>query len=249
MPREGKDPPIGFSLKRAKILQEMKDDVLLLLSEREVDMNVMAIDQPASSANGSTDIRPNEQNVNASTTAHGQPDSRTKSACALFCPFFVPRFPVLRSDDKAKAKDDAWAAATRFHNAYQETAVRVLEQRQKVKGKRRAGPEEDLQVSEQPTAFQGSRRRATLHRASWRRIRQASTILTATSGAGFVRKRGLACLLSCLTDASVHVVQTEELHTLVKLPSKLPASQKETSTDVSPISRIPSTCEPNAAQD
>ena len=45
-----------------------------------------------------------------------------------------------------KAKDDAWAAATRFHNAYQEMAVRVLEQRQKVKGKRRASPEEDLQV-------------------------------------------------------------------------------------------------------
>jgi hypothetical protein len=42
----------------------MKDDVLLLLSEREVDMNVMAIDQPGSSADGSTDIRPNEQNVN-----------------------------------------------------------------------------------------------------------------------------------------------------------------------------------------
>jgi len=149
MPREGKDLPSGLSQKRAKILQEMKD-VLLLLSGRKVDTNVMAIDQPGSAANGSTEIRPNEQNVNASTTAHGQPDSRTKSVCALFCPFFIPRFPDLRSDDRAKAKDDAWAAVTRFHNAYQETAVRVLKQLQKAKGMRRAGPEEDLRVSELP---------------------------------------------------------------------------------------------------
>ena len=50
-------------------------------------------------------------------------------------------FHVSRTFDRMieqKAKDDAWAAATRFHNAYQEMAVRVLEQRQKVKGKRRA---------------------------------------------------------------------------------------------------------------
>jgi hypothetical protein len=47
----------------------------------------------------------------------------------------------------------------------------------------------------------------------WRRIRKASTILTATSGVSFVTKCGLACLLSCHTDAS-HA-QTDELHILV----------------------------------
>jgi hypothetical protein len=75
------------------------------------------------------------------------------------------------------------------------------------RGPARIGATQDLQ---------GSRRRATLHcRTSWRRIRQASTILTATGGTSFVTKCGLACLLSCLTDASAHVVQTDELHTLV----------------------------------
>ena len=72
--------------------------------------------------------------------------------CSLL--FFIPRFPDIRFDDRAKAEDDAWAAATQFYNAYQETVVRELEQRQKAKGKRRAGPEEDLRVSELPKALQ-----------------------------------------------------------------------------------------------
>jgi hypothetical protein len=43
-------------------------------------------------------------------------------------PFFIPRFPDVRFDNRAKAEDDAWAAATQFYNAYQETVVRGLEQ-------------------------------------------------------------------------------------------------------------------------
>ena len=35
-PREGKDPPNGLSDKGVKLLQEMRDDVLLLLAERNV---------------------------------------------------------------------------------------------------------------------------------------------------------------------------------------------------------------------
>jgi hypothetical protein len=63
-PREGKDPPDQPSEKGMKLLQELKDDVLLLLAERKVDMNVMSTDQPDSAASGSVDVRTNEQNVN-----------------------------------------------------------------------------------------------------------------------------------------------------------------------------------------
>ena len=140
MPHEGRDPPSVLSEKGVKLLQEMKDDILLLLAERKVDMNVMATDQPGSSANGSMNMRPNEQNVNASTTAYGQPDSRTKSRC-VFSPFFIPQFLDVRFDDRAKGEDDAWAAATQLYNACQETVVRELEQRQNAK---------DLRVLELP---------------------------------------------------------------------------------------------------
>ena len=63
-PREGKDPPSEPSEKGTKLLQELKDNMLLLLAERKIDMNTTSIDQSGSSANGSLDIRPNEQNVN-----------------------------------------------------------------------------------------------------------------------------------------------------------------------------------------
>lgn len=63
-PREGKDPPSKPSEKGMKLLQELKDDVLLLLAERKVDLNGMATDQLGSAANESGDERPNEQNVN-----------------------------------------------------------------------------------------------------------------------------------------------------------------------------------------
>jgi kinetochore protein Mis13/DSN1 len=63
-PREGKDPPNEVSEKSAKLLQDLKDDMLVLLAERKIDMNVMATDQAGSPANGSVDIRPNEQNIN-----------------------------------------------------------------------------------------------------------------------------------------------------------------------------------------
>ena len=41
-----------------------------------------------------------------------------------------------------------------FYNAYQETVVRWPEQWQNAKGKRRAGSEDDLRVSELPKGFQ-----------------------------------------------------------------------------------------------
>jgi kinetochore protein Mis13/DSN1 len=63
-PREGKDPPSEPSEKGKKLLQELKDNVLLLLAERKIDMGVRSVDQAGSPANGSLDIRPNEQNVN-----------------------------------------------------------------------------------------------------------------------------------------------------------------------------------------
>ncbi|KAI0298027.1 Mis12-Mtw1 protein family-domain-containing protein [Multifurca ochricompacta] len=131
-PREGKDPPSQPSEKGSKLLQELKDDVLLLLAERKVDMNVMAIGQPGSAANGAADVRVNEQNVN----------NRTRTAR------FKDEIRI------AKAEDDAWSAVAQFYNAYQEPVVRELEQRQKAKGKQRADPEGDLRISELPTQFQ-----------------------------------------------------------------------------------------------
>jgi kinetochore protein Mis13/DSN1 len=89
MPREGKDPPSKLSEKGAKLLQDLKDDVLHLLAERKIDMNLMATDQPGSPANGSVDIRPNDQNVNnrARTT-------RFKDEIRMYVhPFFDSAFP------------------------------------------------------------------------------------------------------------------------------------------------------------
>ncbi|KAH9957111.1 Mis12-Mtw1 protein family-domain-containing protein [Russula dissimulans] len=131
VPREGKDPPSEPSEKGAKLLQELKDNMLLLLAERKIDMNVTAADQPGSAANGAY-IPANEQNVNnrARTT-------RFKDEIRI-----------------AKAEDEAWAAVSQYYNAYQEAAVRELEQRQKAKGKRRAVPEEDLRISELPKPLQ-----------------------------------------------------------------------------------------------
>lgn len=60
---EGKGPN-GPSEKGVKLLQEVRDNVLLLLAERKVDLNVTATVQPSSTANGDVDLRPNEQNVN-----------------------------------------------------------------------------------------------------------------------------------------------------------------------------------------
>ncbi|KAH9990703.1 Mis12-Mtw1 protein family-domain-containing protein, partial [Russula vinacea] len=131
-PREGKDPPSEPSEKGKKLLQELKDNVLLLLAERKIDMGARGVDQAGSPANGSLDIRPNEQNVNnrARTT-------RFKDEIRI-----------------AKAEDDAWATVAQFYNTYQETVVRELEQRQNAKGKRRAAPEEDLRISELSKPFQ-----------------------------------------------------------------------------------------------
>jgi hypothetical protein len=45
-------------------MQGLKDNVLRLLAERKIDLNATSIDRPGSPANGSLDVRPNEQNVN-----------------------------------------------------------------------------------------------------------------------------------------------------------------------------------------
>lgn len=149
-PREGKDPPNQVSEKGAKLLQGLKDDVLLLLAERKMDTSVMATDQPGSPANGSVDIRPNEQNINnRARTTRFKDEIRM---CVV--PLFRSRSPDLCLECRAKAEDDAWAAVAQFYNSYQETVVRELEQRQKAKGKRRAGPEEDLRISELSKPFQ-----------------------------------------------------------------------------------------------
>lgn len=63
-PREGKDPPSEPSEKGTKLLQGLKDNVLRLLAERKIDLNATSIDRPGSPANGSLDVRPNDQNVN-----------------------------------------------------------------------------------------------------------------------------------------------------------------------------------------
>ena len=87
---EGKGPPNGPSEKGVKLLQEMRDSVLLLLAERKIDLNVTATDQPSSAANGNVDLRPNEQNVNnrARTT-------RFKDEIQMYVLFFLSilRFP------------------------------------------------------------------------------------------------------------------------------------------------------------
>jgi len=83
VPREGKDPPNEPSEKGAKLLQELKDDVLRLLAERKIDMNVMAADQPGSAANGAY-IPANEQNVNnRARTARFKDEIRMCVLCLL----------------------------------------------------------------------------------------------------------------------------------------------------------------------
>ena len=90
-PREGKDPPNELSEKGARLLQELKDNMLLSLAERKIDMNVTATDQPGSPTNGSVDIRPNEQNVNnRARTARFKDEIRM---------FVFPSLSPLRSPD------------------------------------------------------------------------------------------------------------------------------------------------------
>ena len=86
---EGKGPN-GPSEKGVKLLQEMRDNVLLLLAERKLDLNVTATDQPSSAANGSVDLRPNDQNVNnrARTTRF-----KDEIRMCVVPPSFIPRFP------------------------------------------------------------------------------------------------------------------------------------------------------------
>lgn len=60
-PREGKDAPGEPSEKGAKLLQDLKGNMLRLLKEQKIDLDATSIDRPGSPANGS---RPNEQNVN-----------------------------------------------------------------------------------------------------------------------------------------------------------------------------------------
>jgi kinetochore protein Mis13/DSN1 len=63
-PREGKDPPSKQpSEKGAKLFQAMKDDLLLRIAERRIDMNATTDDAPGSAANLGVEVLPNEQNV------------------------------------------------------------------------------------------------------------------------------------------------------------------------------------------
>ncbi|KAH9025471.1 hypothetical protein EDB85DRAFT_2149808 [Lactarius pseudohatsudake] len=130
-PREGKDPPSQPSEKGVKLFQDMKDDLLLLLAERKIDLKGMRNDEPGSATNRGVEVRANEQNVNNRGRT-----TRFKDAIRL-----------------AKAEDDAWTAVGQFYNAYQESVMKELEQRQKAKGKQRADPEEDLRISELPEQF------------------------------------------------------------------------------------------------
>ena len=150
-PREGKDPPGEPSEKGIKLLQGLKDNVLRLLAERKIDLNATSTDRPGSPANGSLDIRPNEQNVNnrARTTRFKDEIRMYVILTLFFC-----HFANIDSDGRAKSEDDAWASVAQFYNSYQETVVRGLEQRQNAKGKRRAVPEEDLRTSELSKPFQ-----------------------------------------------------------------------------------------------
>jgi kinetochore protein Mis13/DSN1 len=151
-PREGKDPPSEPSEKGKKLLQELKDNVLLLLAERKIDMGARGVDQAGSPANGSLDIRPNEQNVNNRARTTRFKDEIRMCVVLFYFKFF--HFTDILSDGRAKAEDDAWATVAQFYNTYQETVVRELEQRQNAKGKRRAAPEEDLRISELSKPFQ-----------------------------------------------------------------------------------------------
>ncbi|KAH9033209.1 hypothetical protein EDB83DRAFT_2418538 [Lactarius deliciosus] len=119
-----------------KLFQDMKDDLLLLLAERKIDLKGMRNDEPGSAANRGVEVRANEQNVNNRGRT-----TRFKDAIHL-----------------AKAEDDAWTAVGQFYNAYQESVMKELEQRQKAKGKQRADPEEDLRISELPEQFHNARR-------------------------------------------------------------------------------------------
>ena len=84
---EGKVPPNGPSEKGVKLLQEMRDSVLLLLAERKLDLNVSATDQPSSVTNGNVDLRPNEQNVNNRARTTRFKDEI--QMCVFFFPFYV----------------------------------------------------------------------------------------------------------------------------------------------------------------
>jgi len=87
---EGNGPPNGPSEKGVKLLQDMRDNVLLLLAERKLDLNVTATDQPSSAENGNVDLRPNEQNVNnrARTTRF-----KDEIQMCVVPPFFRSTFP------------------------------------------------------------------------------------------------------------------------------------------------------------
>ena len=87
---EGNGPSNGLSEKGVKLLQEMRDNVLLLLAERKLDLNATAVDQPSLATNGNVDLRPNEQNVNnrARTTRF-----KDEIQMCVAPPFFVLPFP------------------------------------------------------------------------------------------------------------------------------------------------------------
>ena len=182
-----------------------------------------------------------DQMNRTSTAVHGQPDSGTKSAC-VFSPLFIPRFPDIRSDNRAKAEDDAWAGATQFYNAYQETVVRELEQRQKSQRQASGWPRRRPIGATQ--GFTGSKR-PHVERVGEGFDRRAQSSQPPVERASLQSAVSHAYYLVLLTLRTRR--RTNSTLSSILL-FKLPPSQKETSTDVSPISRIPSTREPSAAQ-
>ncbi|KAF8273815.1 Mis12-Mtw1 protein family-domain-containing protein [Lactarius quietus] len=117
--------------KGSPLFQDLKDNLLLRLAERKIDLNAARDDQPGSAANLGVEVLPNEQNVNNR--------ARTR--------LFKDQIRL------ANAEDAAWTAVGQFYNAYQESVMREPEQRQKAKGKQRANPEDNLDVSDLPEEF------------------------------------------------------------------------------------------------
>ncbi len=73
-----------------------------------------------------------------------------KSACAFLTFAAFSCYTERLLGVRAQAETDAWTSVGQFYNAYQESVMKELEQRQKAKGKQRADPEEDLRTSELP---------------------------------------------------------------------------------------------------
>jgi hypothetical protein len=211
-PREGKDPPDPPSEKGMKLLQELKDDVLLLLAERKVDMNVMATDQPGSTANGSVDVRANEQNVNnRARTARFKDEIRTYVHRSVQIPRFADFYyrttgqrqrttRGLRSHNFTMLTKKQWRGSW---NSGKKPRARVMPSQGK--------------TCEYRSCRSSYKRQATLRSAFWQRIARASTTPTATDGTSFFIKCALkSCILVFILNPRTHRLMNS-------IPSSTPA--------------------------